>query len=115
MFLRICDCRAATLSESHQSDNIHGGPEEGWKDLEIFSNTHVDVPVSADDCLIGHCYGVLQGKRKRKVARERPEWFEEIRRGYDFLPPEGESLKLAENRTLPFVKQLEKEVEREHK
>jgi len=40
------------------------------------------------------------------VAAERPEWFAKIHRGYDFPPPEGESLKMVENRTLPFVAQL---------
>jgi broad specificity phosphatase PhoE len=38
---------------------------------------------------------------------ERPKWFAKIHRGYDFPPPEGESLKMVENRTLPFLVQLE--------
>jgi 2,3-bisphosphoglycerate-dependent phosphoglycerate mutase len=77
------------------------------KTLEIVLQTHPSVPVFTDDRLIERCYGLLQGKSKRKVARERPEWFAKIHRGYDFPPPEGESLKMVENRTLPFLVQLE--------
>jgi 2,3-bisphosphoglycerate-dependent phosphoglycerate mutase len=60
-----------------------------------------------DDRLIERCYGLLQGKSKTKVAKERPEWFAKVHRGYDFPPPEGESLKMVENRTLSFLVQLE--------
>jgi len=77
------------------------------KTLEIVLEPHRAVPVFADDRLIERCYGLLQGKSKRKVAQERPEWFAQIHRGYDFPPPDGESLKMVENRTLPFLKQLE--------
>ena len=76
------------------------------KTLEIVLETHRAVPVFTDDRLIERCYGLLQGKSKRKVERERPEWFARVHRGYDFPPPEGESLKMVENRTLPFLAQL---------
>jgi len=76
--------------------------------LEIVLETHPAVPVFTDDRLIERCYGLLQGKSKSKIAEERPEWFAQIHRGYDFPPPEGESLKMVENRTLPFLAQLEK-------
>jgi 2,3-bisphosphoglycerate-dependent phosphoglycerate mutase len=77
------------------------------KTLEIVLETHPAIPVFMDDRLIERCYGLLQGKSKRKVAEERPEWFTQIHRGYDFPPPEGESLKMVENRTLSFLMQLE--------
>jgi 2,3-bisphosphoglycerate-dependent phosphoglycerate mutase len=77
------------------------------KTLSIVLKKHPAVPVFTDDRLIERCYGLLQGKSKRKVAQERPEWFAQIHRGYDFPPPEGESLKMVENRTLPFLLQLE--------
>jgi 2,3-bisphosphoglycerate-dependent phosphoglycerate mutase len=76
------------------------------KTLEIVLETHPAVPVFTDDRLIERCYGLLQGKSKKKVAKERPEWFAQIHRGYNFPPPEGESLKMVENRTLPFLVQL---------
>lgn len=74
--------------------------------LEIVLKTHPSVPVFIDDRLIERCYGTLQGKSKLEVAAERPKWFANVHRGYDFSPPEGESLKMVENRTLPFVSQL---------
>jgi len=76
------------------------------KTLEIVLKTHPDVPVFIDDRLIERCYGLLQGKSKRKIAEERPEWFAKVHRGYDFPPPEGESLKMVEKRTLSFLAKL---------
>jgi 2,3-bisphosphoglycerate-dependent phosphoglycerate mutase len=80
--------------------------------LEIVLESHPTIPVFTDDRLIERCYGLLQGKSKRKVAMERPEWFAKVHRGYDFPPPEGESLKMVENRTLPFLAQLKKWLQR---
>jgi 2,3-bisphosphoglycerate-dependent phosphoglycerate mutase len=77
------------------------------KTLKIVLEGHPPISVFTDDRLIERCYGSLQGKSKSKVAKERPEWFTKIHRGYDFPPPDGESLKMVENRTLPFLVQLE--------
>lgn len=74
--------------------------------LEIVLNTHKEIPVFVDDRLIERCYGTLQGKSKTKLASEKPVWFAKIHRAYDFPPPDGESLKMVESRTLPFVAQL---------
>lgn len=74
--------------------------------LEIVLGAHPDVPVFVDDRLIERCYGLLQGKSKRRIAKERPEWFAKVHRGYDFPPPEGESLRMVLKRTVPFLKQL---------
>ncbi len=76
------------------------------KTLEIVLEKHANVDVFVDDRLIERCYGELQGKSKRKLAAEKPEWFARVHRGYNFLPPKGESLKMVEKRTLPFVVQL---------
>ena len=77
------------------------------KTLEVVLEAHPDVPVFVDDHLIERCYGLLQGESKIKMANEKPEWFARVHRGYDFPPPEGESLKMVEKRTDPFVIQLE--------
>jgi 2,3-bisphosphoglycerate-dependent phosphoglycerate mutase len=61
-----------------------------------------------DDRLIERCYGTLQGKSKVELAVEKPEWFAKVHRGYDFAPPDGESLKMVESRTLSFLVQLER-------
>jgi len=78
------------------------------KTLEIVLEPHPSIPIFIDDRLIERCYGLLQGKSKRKVKKERPEWFAKVHRGYYFPPPEGESLKMVERRTLSFLAQLEK-------
>jgi 2,3-bisphosphoglycerate-dependent phosphoglycerate mutase len=75
--------------------------------LEIVLKPHPKVPIVIDDRLIERCYGALQGKSKTEIAAEKPEWYAKVHRGYDFPPPEGESLKMVESRTLPFVVQLE--------
>jgi len=77
------------------------------KTLEIVLEAHSPVPVFIDDRLIERCYGLLQGKSKRKAKMERPIWLAKVHRGYDFSPPEGESLKMVEKRTLSFLVQLE--------
>ena len=76
--------------------------------LEIVLKPRPNVPVFIDDRLIERCYGTLQGKSKVDVAAEKPERFAKVHRGYDFAPPEGESMKMVECRTLPFVVQLER-------
>ena len=79
--------------------------------LEIVLKSHRsarNVPVFMDDRLIERCYGTLQGKSKAKLAADKPEWFAKVHRGYDFPPPEGESMKMVGSRTLPFVAQLER-------
>ena len=76
--------------------------------LEVVLESHSDVPVFVDDHLIERCYGLLQGQSKIEVKKARPEWFAKVHRGYDFPPPEGESLKMVEKRTDPFVVQLER-------
>jgi len=79
--------------------------------LDIVLENHPEVPIITDDRLIERCYGTLQGKSKDKVAAEKPEWFAKVHRGYDFPPPEGESLKMVEDRTLPFITQLRRWLE----
>jgi 2,3-bisphosphoglycerate-dependent phosphoglycerate mutase len=76
------------------------------KTLEIVLEMRPDFPVFIDDRLIERCYGLLQGRSKRKVAEERPQWFAKVHRGYNFPPPAGESLKMVEKRTIPFLVQL---------
>ena len=76
--------------------------------LEIVLKPHLNVHVFMDDRLIERCYGTLQGKSKIKLAAEKPDWFAKVHRGYDFAPPEGESLKMVESRTLPFLVQLKR-------
>lgn len=74
--------------------------------LEIVLQTHPPVPVFVDDRLIERCYGLLQGKSKRKIEDSDPEWYAQVHRGYELPPTKGESLKMVEKRVIPFLKQL---------
>ncbi len=76
--------------------------------LAIVLKPHLNVPVFIDDRLIERCYGTLQGESKIAIETEQPEWFAKVHRGYDFPPPEGESMKMVESRTLPIIVQLER-------
>jgi 2,3-bisphosphoglycerate-dependent phosphoglycerate mutase len=76
------------------------------KTLELVLEAHPPVPVFVDDRLIERCYGLLQGKSKRNVACENPEWFAQMHRGYELAPPKGESLRMVEKRVLSFLEQL---------
>lgn len=87
--------------------------KRAMRTLDIALKPHSSSPVFVDDRLIERCYGNLQGKNKLKVAEEKPEWFAQVHRGYDFPPPEGESLKMVESRVLPFISEF-KEWLRKH-
>lgn len=76
------------------------------KTLSIVLEAHPTVPVLMDDRLIERCYGLLQGKSKRKTERSDPEWYAQVHRGYESAPPQGESLRMVEKRVLSFIEQL---------
>ena len=76
------------------------------KTLEIVLSYHPGVPVFIDDRLIERCYGLLQGKNKLQLAKERPEWTKKVRRGYEIVPSAGESLQMVVYRTMSFLEEL---------
>jgi 2,3-bisphosphoglycerate-dependent phosphoglycerate mutase len=59
-----------------------------------------------DDRLIERCYGLLQGRSKGRVAREDPNCFAQIHRGYELAPHKGKSLRMVEKRMLSFLEQF---------
>lgn len=74
--------------------------------LKIVLAAHPPIPIFADDRLIERCYGLLQGRSKKKMAREYPEFYEKFHRGYFSVPPEGESLEMVEKRVMSFLEQF---------
>lgn len=80
--------------------------------LEIVLEYHPPIPVFADDRLIERCYGLFQGRNKKKVELEDPEFYEQCHRGYDLAPPEGESLKMVEKRVLSFLDEFREWLQR---
>ena len=77
------------------------------KTLKIVLKNHPQIPIFVDDRLIERCYGLLQGRTKRRLAFEEPEFYEQFHRGYDVAPPQGESLKMVEKRVKSFLSDLE--------
>ena len=62
-----------------------------------------------DDRMIERCYGRLQGHSHNAfIAQHGKELFDLYHRSYDFPPPNGESVRMVENRVTPFIKLLVK-------
>jgi len=60
-----------------------------------------------DDRMIERCYGKLQGTSHKVFERTHDaEELLKIRRGYDYPPPEGESIRMVEKRVMAFLKDL---------
>jgi 2,3-bisphosphoglycerate-dependent phosphoglycerate mutase len=74
--------------------------------LKIVLEAHPPIPVFIDDRIIERCYGLFQGRSKKKVALGDPEFYEQFHRGYYSAPPEGESLEMVEKRVKAFFEQL---------
>ena len=45
-------------------------------------------------------------ENKKKMAKENPDYYAQIHRGYSFVPPGGESLEMVEKRIISFLEQL---------
>lgn len=78
----------------------------------IVLKNHPDVKFEIDNRIIERCYGNLQGKSKLKMAQENPQLVAKYRRGYNFPPPNGESIKMVEKRVIPFCQELVKRVKK---
>ena len=60
-----------------------------------------------DDRMIERCYGKLQGTSHKEFERtHNATELLKIRRGYDYPPPGGESIKMVEKRVLAFLRDL---------
>jgi 2,3-bisphosphoglycerate-dependent phosphoglycerate mutase len=65
-----------------------------------------DIPVYKDERLNERHYGSLQGLNKTETAEKYgAEQVHIWRRSFDIAPPEGESLKMTAERTLPYFKE----------
>jgi len=76
------------------------------KTLEIALQKHSSAQTFIDDRLIERCYGLLQGKKKKDIEQENPDYYSQIHRGYNATPPQGESLIMVERRVTSFIEQL---------
>ena len=80
--------------------------KRAYNTLNIVLKTHPTISVFIDDRVIERCYGKYQGKSKFNFAKINPQRFALVHRGYDFVPSQGESLSMVENRAIYFLTQL---------
>ena len=74
---------------------------------------HPKTRMETDNRIIERCYGDLMGHSKTKLMKENPQLLAKYRRGYDFPPPHGESIKMVEKRIFPFCRDLIKRMKKE--
>lgn len=67
---------------------------------------HKDMVFELDQRIMERNYGDLTGQSKERWMKEHPELAIKYRRGYDFPPPNGESLKMVEERVFPFCDEV---------
>lgn len=67
---------------------------------------HKDMVFEEDQRIMERNYGELTGQSKEKWMKEKPELTVKYRRAYDFPPPNGESLKMVEERVFPFCDEV---------
>jgi broad specificity phosphatase PhoE len=84
------------------------------KTSQIVLKSLINPKVEISNDLLERDYGNLTGKSKTKLFKKDPILTAKYRRGWDFPPPNGESLKMVwENRIEPFCKYLEKRIRQE--
>ena len=103
---------AAIVMANNKKSKIAIFPEESTRTTDYGNNSFIYV-IEAES-LNERYYGKLQGKNKDQIKQEfGEEQFMIWRRSYDIPPPEGESLKMTVERTLPFCqKEIFPRVER---
>ncbi len=74
---------------------------------------HPEAKVEIDDRLRERCYGDLQGHFHLELMRSDLNLYKKYHRSYDFPPPNGESIKMVEERVQPFYNALVERVKRE--
>lgn len=108
--------QAEVLAEKLKDKNINlciTSPQSRAKDTaKIAFKYHKDIVFEEDSRIMERNYGELTGQSKEKWMREHPELAIKYRRGYDFPPPMGESLKMVEDRVFPFCEELVERVKR---
>lgn len=74
--------------------------------LKIVLEPHQGTEINTDPRLRERDYGDLTGKSKEQTAKLYPDEYPKWHRGYDTRPPGGESIKDAEERVMPFIKEM---------
>ncbi len=87
------------VTKAYQSDLIRSKHT-----LELVLNGwHEKVEIITDVRIKERDYGDLTGKSKTEVEKQNPEQYKLWHRSYDVPPPNGESIKMVEDRVLSFL------------
>ncbi len=85
---------------------IHSHLSRSFETLRVALKYHSNVVFLEDDRIIERNYGDLSGTSKTELMEKDPEKAILYRRGYNFPPPNGESLEMVEKRVFPFCDEL---------
>jgi broad specificity phosphatase PhoE len=69
-----------------------------------------DLPIEIDERLRERSYGDLTGKSKMDIQLKDPEELMKIRRSYNYVPPNGESIEMVCKRVADFCDDLVREL-----
>lgn len=100
------------LVDKHIDLCIVSPQDRSRETAKIALSQHPAIIFEIDERIMERNYGTLHGKSKEKAMRDEPELTIKYRRGYDFPPPQGESLKMVEERVFPFCEELIDRVKR---
>ena len=90
------------VTKAYQSDLIRS-----QHTLELVLNGwHENVEIITDTRIKERDYGDLTGKSKIEVEKQNPEQYKLWHRSYNTPPPNGESIKMVEERVLSFLKDI---------
>lgn len=90
------------VNKAYQSDQIRS---KHTLDL-VLNGYHQNVEVLTDPRIKERNYGDLTGLNKDEIAQKEPEKYKLWHRSYDVPPPDGESIKMVEERVNPFLNEL---------
>lgn len=75
---------------------------------------HPEAKMEIDNRLRERCYGDLQGHPHLELMKSDLDLYKRYHRSYDFPPPNGESIKMVEERVRPFFEELVKRMKSEN-
>ncbi len=90
------------VTKAYQSDLIRS---QHTLDL-VLNGWHKNVGIITDARIKERDYGDLTGKSKIEVEKQNPEQYKLWHRSYDVPPPNGESIKMVEERVLAFLNEV---------
>lgn len=98
---------AEKLKDEHPTKAFQSDLIRSKHTLEIVLNGYHQIPeIITDPRLKERDYGDLTGLKKAEIEEKEPENYKLWHRSYDTTPPNGESIKMVEERVIPFLNEL---------